>query len=204
MSPFHDGYLPVSLSARVTGGPERRVDIVALASGRELRNTAWASGRRRYEVSIAEASPDALAELIAFFEARRGAMQGFRFRDPLDSKSCAPTRDPSPFDQPLGVSDGARTTFQLVRAYGDAASAYVRPVTRPVTDSVRMAVDGVERTAFGVDWASGVVTFAQAPPAGGAVTAGFVFDTPVRFETDRLELAPDGRSRSITLIEIIP
>ncbi len=58
---------------------------------------------------------------------------------------------------------------------------------------MRVAVDGVEAeegVAFTCDAATGVVTFVAGhiPAAGAAVTAGFWFDVPVRFDTDYLEV----------------
>ena len=56
---------------------------------------------------------------------------------------------------------------------------------------VGIAVAGVERvggTDFAVDPSTGVVTFlaGHIPAAGQSVTAGFEFDVPVRFDTDRM------------------
>ena len=55
---------------------------------------------------------------------------------------------------------------------------------------------------------TGVITFAQAakPPAGAVVTAGYLFDVPVRFDTDFLEIDMEafeaGAIPRIPLIEI--
>jgi uncharacterized protein (TIGR02217 family) len=62
---------------------------------------------------------------------------------------------------------------------------------------VVVAVAGVVKAAgsdFVVDPASGIVTFlpGQVPGAGQVVTAGFAFDVPVRFDTDRLEVSLTG------------
>lgn len=208
MTAFHEVSLPLAFALGASGGPERRVDIVALGSGREVRNTPWAHGRRRYDVGGAVRTLDELHELIAFFEARRGRLHGFRFRDPFDFKSCAVSAAPAPSDQTVGVGDGAKVQFMLTKAYADSASAYTRPITKPVAGTVRVAIAGVEQSpsAFSVNVATGLVIFAT-PPAGGAtVTAGFLFDTPVRFDIDRLDLALDGfgagRALSVSLIEI--
>ena len=37
--------------------------------------------------------------------------------------------------------------------------------------------------------ATGVITFAVAPEDGAPVTAGFEFDVPVRFDTDRIAVS---------------
>ena len=57
-----------------------------------------------------------------------------------------------------------------------------------------------------VDATAGVVTFGTAPAAGVLVTAGFEFDVPVRFDTDRLDVTWDldrlGSIASIPLVEV--
>jgi uncharacterized protein (TIGR02217 family) len=145
-----------------------------------------------------------MAELTAFFEARRGRLYGFRFRDFADFKSCAPGGSVSPVDQVLGVGDGVRRVFSLVKTYGDQA----RDIRKPVTGSVRVAVGGVERSAaaFAIDASIGRVTLNAAPASGAVVTAGFQFDTPVRFDADRVEVTLEtfgaGRMTAMPLIEV--
>lgn len=213
MSAFHEVRWPIALALGASGGPERRTEIVALASGAEERNSPWAQARRRYDVGGALRSLDDLHAALAFFEARKGRLHGFRFRDPMDWKSCPPLRTPSALDQPLGTGTGAQATFSLSKRYGDAGGFTLRPIAKPVAGTVRIAVAGVakaEGTHFTLDAATGVVTFlpGAVPPAGAAVTAGFEFDTPVRFDTDRLEIAHDafaaGRAVSVPLVEIRP
>lgn len=208
MSAFHDVALPLPFALGATGGPERRVDVVTLGSGREARNTPWAHGRRRYDIGGAVRTLDDLHTLIAFFEARRGKLHGFRFRDPFDYKSCAPSAAISATDQAIGAGDGVETSFALIKTYGAGASAYARPITKPVAASVRVALDGEELEAgFSIDALTGLLTFAEPPPEDAAISAGFLFDTPVRFDTDRLDLSIDGfaagRAVSAPLIEIV-
>lgn len=208
MEAFTDTLFPARLAFGSTGGVERRTEVVTLASGWERRNTPWAHGRRRWLVGQAIRTLAEAQELIAFFEARRGRLQGFRFRDFADFSSAQPGAEPTPLDQPLGVGDGARTAWPLVKRYGEGAGAYLRPIAKPVAGSVRAAVAGVERTgpALSVDAATGLVTFAAAPPVGAAVTAGFLFDTPVRFDADRIDLTLEGfdagRVAATPLIEV--
>ncbi len=209
MNAFHEGTLPLALSLDTSGGPERRTEVVTLGSGREERNAVWAHGRRRYDIGGAITTLDILHAVIAFFEARRGRLQGFRFRDLADCKSCSPSEIPSATDQPLGSGDGVQTAFQLRRAYGGGDTPYARDILKPVGASVLIAVDGEDVGGAGVavDETTGVVTFATPPPIGASVAAGFVFDTPVRFDTDRLEARLDGlnagRVASVPLIEIV-
>ena len=193
MSGFHDVSLPLPLAIGSTGGLERVVDVVRLASGAESRNARWAESRRRWDVGGAAVGSDDAHTLVAFFEARRGRMHGFRLRDPVDWKSCAPGDAISAMDQPLGIGDGVTTAFSLVKRYASGGASVARAVRKPVAESVVVAVDGVATEAFAVDVATGVVTFDVAPVEGAELTAGFAFDVPVRFDTDRLEMALVGR-----------
>ena len=108
------------------------------------------------------------------------------------------------------VSAMGSTTFQLTKTYGDAAASYTRVITKPLAASVRIAKGGIELpiTAFAVDAATGKVTLNVAPLANVEIRAGFVFDTPARFDTDRLDVALDafdaGRVVSLSLVEIAP
>lgn len=192
MSDFHEVRFPLDVSLNGRGGPERRTEIVTLGSNRESRNARWAHSRRRYEAGYGVKTLAQLAEVIAFFEERRGRLYGFRWRDRADFASSAPGAATAPTDQTIGRGDGAQRTFQLTKTYGGAFAPYVRTVAKPVAGSVRVAVNGAEAPApqFSVDARTGVITFAPgaAPPVGAVVTAGYHFDVPVRFDTDFLEI----------------
>jgi uncharacterized protein (TIGR02217 family) len=207
MTPFFEGEPPLLRAAGYHAGPERRTDIVALASGREHRNAPWAHGRRRFDIGGALTTLDDIHALIAFFEARRGRLQAFRFRDPTDWKSCAPLQEATALDQSLGTWDGATTQFQLVKRYGAGADAYVRSIRKPVPATVLVAVSGAQTTAFAVSATTGLVTFATPPAAGAALTAGFHFHTPVRFDCAHLDLKIETTDAacapSVPLIEVL-
>ena len=210
---FHEILFPLDIALKSAGGPERRTEIVALGSGREERNARWAHSRRRYDAGYGIKSLEALSLVVAFFEERRGRLHGFRWRDRLDHSSAAPATAAAPTDQVIGTGDGEADTFQLVKTYGGAYAPYQRPITKPVPESVRVAVAGDEAeegTDFSVDPATGVVTFlpGHVPAVGQAVTAGFLFDVPVRFDTDYLEVDLSafaaGAIPKIPLVEIKP
>jgi uncharacterized protein (TIGR02217 family) len=208
VSPFTETRLPVRLGFGSTGGVERRTTVTALASGFETRTTPWADGRRRWLIGGGIKALDDVAALVAFFEARRGRLQGFRFRDFADFKSCPSSAAPGPLDQGLGVGDGGRTAFALLKAYGEGDDAYLRPIRKPVAGSVRVAVAGAELSpdAFAVEATTGLVTLAAAPAPGAEVTAGFLFDAPVRFDADRIDVTLEGaaaaRLVAVPLIEV--
>jgi uncharacterized protein (TIGR02217 family) len=206
---FHDVRFPTAISFGASGGPERRTEIVTLGSGAEERNQRWADSRRAYNAGYGVKSIDDLYAVIAFFEERRGRLHAFRWRDSTDCKSCAPSATPAPTDQVIGSGDGQTASFQLVKAYGSEFAPWQRTIAKPVADSVRVAVDGVELTkgtAFTCDTETGVVTFntGHIPAANAVITAGYEFDVPVRFDIDRLEISLDGfRHGSIPNIPVV-
>src|SRR5690606_7411598 len=151
---FHEVRLPARLAFGSTGGVERRTEITTLASGFERRSTPWADGRRRYLIGAGLRSLDDMAALTSFFEARRGRLHGFRFRDFADFRSGAPGAAVTPLDQTIGTGDGERRMFQLCKAYGD----HRRLIAKPVEGSVRVAVAGVETAAFNLEATTGRVT----------------------------------------------
>lgn len=208
MSAFHDVRFPLSVSFKSSGGPLRRTEIVELQSGAEERNSPWAHGRRRYDAGTGIRSLSELEAVLAFFEARRGALYAFRWKDFADFRSCVSNTDISPLDQMLGMGDGSTASFQLMKAYETGAYAYVRPITKPVSGTVRVAVDGVEVDAsdWSVDDLTGIITFSAPPDAGAEITAGFEFDIPARFDTHEMVLSLEGfeagQMPSIQVVEV--
>ena len=204
---FHAVRFPLDIALGARGGPERRTDIVQLAGGGEARNGRWAQSRRRYNAGYGVKSRADMQAVLQFFEERRGRLHGFLWRDGLDHSSGGDP--PGPLDQTIGMGDGVRTKFALCKRYGVNFDPYLRPVTKPVAGSVRVTVGGVERTSgWSCDAATGVVQFSVAPAAGAAITAGFLFDVPVRFDTDRLDVELTSFDAAylpdIPLVEILP
>lgn len=186
---FHDVRFPASLSFGSVGGPERRTDVVTLANGFEERNTPWAHARRRYDAGLGLRSLDDIEELIAFFEARQGQIYGFRWKDWSDYKSARPTVDLDFRDQVIGLGDGVRTQFQLLKNYRSGETAYQRPIAKPVAGTVRLGLgqeEIKESIDFTLDTTSGLVSLSHPPEQGIEVVAGYEFDVPVRFDTDRI------------------
>ncbi|MEM9969559.1 MAG: DUF2460 domain-containing protein [Pseudomonadota bacterium] len=206
---FDEVRFPTALSFGSSGGPERRTDVVSLANGFEERNTPWAHSRRRYDAGVGMRSLADLEAVVSFFEERRGALRGFRWKDWADYKSCGIQETVAASDQEIGAGDGVTTEFQLVKTYGTGATAYARPISKPVFASVRVALDGEPQTEgpdYTTDTTTGLITFTTAPGAGVDVTAGFEFDVPVRFDTDGIDVSvagfKAGEIPSVPVIEV--
>lgn len=207
---FHEVQFPQGIAYGAVGGPGFKTSVLTRASGYDDRRSEWDTPRARYDVSHGIKNQLELDELLAFFYARRGRAYGFRFKDWADYKSCPVKRNVSPTDQVIGTGDGVNRQFQLVKVYNDGDQTYVREIKKPVPGTVRVAINGFElTTGWSVDTTTGIVTIHSAPhvdgesllidfigdeyfvlggdpPAAGTViTAGFEFDVPVRFDTDK-------------------
>lgn len=193
---FHPIRFPLDVALGARGGPERATDVVTLASGREERNSRWAHSRRRYNAGYGIKSRADMQAVLAFFEERRGRFHSFLWRDALDHTAT---------DEAIGTGDGETAAFQLTKTYGASFDPYVRPITKPVAETVVVKVAGVVAEAE-ADALTGIVTLAGPPEEGAAITASFVFDVPVRFDIDRLDIEltsfDAADAPSIPLIEV--
>jgi uncharacterized protein (TIGR02217 family) len=204
MQAFDDVLYPLALGRDASVSPEFSTSVSVTASGHERRSSQWTDARLRFDVGPGIRSDAELGTLIAFFRARRGAARGFRLADPFDFSSNAMTGPPTMLDQLLGVGDGLTASFRLVKRYGDPADPQLRPISRPRAGSVLVSVDGVARNDFTLQ--GGAIIFDTAPAEGSAVRAGFLFDVPVRFAEDRLDISgaafAAGEAPSVPLIEV--
>ena len=206
MQAFDDVLYPLALGRDATVMPEFSTSVSVTASGFERRNSLWSDARLRFDVGPGIRSEAELGTLIAFFRARRGPARGFRLRDPSDFSSAGMTGAPSASDQVLGTGDGVASAFALVKRYGETPDAQVRRITRPQFDTLVVSVGGVLSVGGWTLGGGGIITFAVAPPVGAEVRAGFLFDVPVRFAEDRLEVAgaafAAGEAPSVPVVEI--
>lgn len=191
---FQEVQFPSNIAFGSTGGPEFFTSIISTYGGFEQRNVNWSAARARYNVLHAIKSQAQIDELVAFFRRMHGKAYAFRFKDWADYSATA---------QEIAVADGVEQNFQLVKTY----DSYSREISKPVSGSTKIYIDGVEQTTgVAVDSTSGVVSFTTAPADGGVITADFEFDIPVRFDADYLPITFDAAGlnsvRDIPLLEV--
>ena len=203
VTPFDDVLFPIEIGQDASVGPSFSTNIVTSAGGHEARNVNWSQARLRFDAGPGVRGEEELQTLLAFFRARRGPAIGFRFRDPYDHSSNGMTGVPSADDQAIGIGNGVSDRFLLTKRYGTGEE---RRITRPLPGSVRLAVDGEEGTTGWALEEKGIIQFDEAPPPGAAITAGFLFDVPVRFAEDRVEVNRStflaGEAPSVPLLEL--
>ncbi|MDD3029237.1 MAG: DUF2460 domain-containing protein [Alphaproteobacteria bacterium] len=178
---FHEVRFPSDIAYGASGGPGYSTSVVQTASGYEQRNQNWSAARGKWDVSSGLKNVDQLETLIAFFRARKGRAHGFRFKDWTDYAAT---------DQQIGLGDDETQTFQLIKAYESGTGNETRTITKPVSGTVVVYVDGVEvTTGVSVDTTTGIVTFSEAPESNTIITADFEFDVPVRFDVDEMDVS---------------
>ena len=196
---FDEVRLPTKIEFGARGGPRFRTEVVVLGSGHEQRNAEWSATRAAWDVAPGIQSAADLDAIMAFWYARQGRLRGFRFKDHTDFSATGQVL--------IAAVAGGETSAQLVRAYANGGQTFSRTVTKPVAGSVQLYLDGTP-LASSVDTATGIVSFAALP--GGSpqsvLTADFVFDVPVRFDTDNLEIRQVTHARdavqSLPIVEI--
>jgi uncharacterized protein (TIGR02217 family) len=204
---FDEIELPLRVGFGSKGGPNFSTEIVVVDSGYERRNQNWSQARRVFDARAGVRSASDAATLLNFFHARAGRARGFRLKDWSDYSSAADNISaPSFADQTIATGDGTTVTFQLVKNYGSGGITHVRTIAKPVAGSVIIGVGGAAlSTGWSVDTTTGLATFATAPAIGQAITAGFLFDVPVRFDTDYLSLSAENYAAyqaDVPLVEV--
>ncbi|MEG1028466.1 MAG: DUF2460 domain-containing protein [Brevundimonas sp.] len=198
-----DQYPPATIMRfAFVSSPRFSTSITAVASGAEKRNQNWAHPLHTFAAPEAVECHEDLAALHNMWMTTRGPLHSFSFRDPLDFASrdleAADVAPPIGMtDQILGIGDGARTAFQLVRRYEFGGESYDRLIYHPIVDTTVVAINAVrleDVTVPGslppiqfsktVNRTTGIVTITPAPAEGMVITAGFLFDVEARFEGD--------------------
>lgn len=196
---FVEVCFPIDIAYGSAGGPEYSTDIVITHGGYEQRNVNWSQARAKYNVAHGVKTQSQLDALIAFFRARKGRADGFRFKDWSDYKATA---------QYIGTGNGSNKIFQLVKTYSSGNITETRIITKPVSSSIAVYVNATLQpgSAYTVDTATGKITFVTAPANSAVVTTDFEFDVPVRFDTDRLSATLDSYGvnswNDIPLVEV--
>ncbi len=182
---FIETRFPTDIAYGSGGGPAYSTDIVITQSGYEQRNANWSQARAQYNVAHGVKTQAQLDTLIAFFRARKGRADGFRFKDWTDYQVTG---------QAIGTGNGTTTAFQLVKTYTSGSVTETRTITKPVAGTVNIYLNSVlqNTSVYTLDTTTGLITFNTAPGNSVAITADYQFDIPARFDTDRLSATLDA------------
>lgn len=200
---------PDKIGLHSTSSTQFQTDVIALKNGFEQRNAKWSHPLHSYDVASGIKTESDLSILLDFFNVVRGRFIGFRFKDWLDYSS-APILGNSitPLDQVIGVGDRKQRKFSLIKTYKVGDLSQVRRILKPVENTVMVAVNGIIDQRFVINTVTGTVILPNEfdpPQQDDIITAGFEFDVPCRFDTDKLmvELPCQGLGHfTVPLVEI--
>lgn len=175
MPSFVEERLNTEIRYGSTGGPEFNTEVVVLDSGAEARNSNWQDSRGAWVLASDIYNEAEKNSLLAFFRARKGRAEGFRFKDWSDYRA-----DTSNGIVMVFVAGGV-TTYWLYKRYTSGSTNQERKITKPLTGTVTIYRNGTLQAGATVNYTTGQVT----PTDGsGSLTWSGEFDVPVRFDTD--------------------
>ncbi len=202
---FIESRFPTGISFGSSGGPVSNTNIIVTKSGNEIRNVNWPQPIRKFKAQYGIRHHTDMDEVLKMHLVCQGKSIGFRYKDWSDFKSCGISGTPASTDQVIGAGDGVTKIFQLTKTYSFGGYSVVRKVKKPVVGTVMVGINGVQQnTGWVIDTVNGLIYFDTAPGNGLAVTAGFEFDTPVRFDNDELSFnlaKPQLSGTSVELVE---
>lgn len=200
---FRNARLPTEIAYGFSSGPEFATDVFTSPGGWESRRAHWPLNRGRWEISFTNRTTPQIALLLDFFRSVAvGRAYSFRFKDFNDYT----------FANVIGLGDGTTRSFPLFKTYTSGQATFQRLLTKPVTQTIRVAINGVYTDAFVVAPNTGILTFDVAPSVGAILLALGEFDCAVRFASDTLTLTavdpgPSGiglfSAERIELLEIV-
>lgn len=200
--PFIDVYMPDEVPGYpCISSPRTRTTIQVSSGGGERPNQDWVHPLYRFIIPEAVARDWSVVDgLKKHWLITSGPYRSFPWRDPHDKASCdllVPNEPDAAViarltdeDQEIGVADTFTDTFQLIKAYTVSGHTYTRTIHLPVVSTVVVAMDGVafNPADYTVSRPGGEIIFDDPPvPVGsndGIITAGFLYDNEVRFESD--------------------
>ena len=194
---YHDISLPKFIEIFVVGRFEFATSYVSTLSGREVIKLDREDAKQKYLVKNCRLSQAEFEQFNNFFRARRGRQFAFRFRDYSDYNVNK---------QFIAKGDGRCLEFQLFKLYDDPIAPYVRNITKPVKDSIKLYINDKEAEAL-IDYNTGVIQLNSLLLQDQVLVADFMFDIAVRFNHDSFEYiySKDGSIElsTIELVEVV-
>ena len=194
MSDFTEEKLELGYDYGAVGGMRFKTTIIKTGDKQEQRNVDWWLPLGRWQLgerTLLESDIQGINEVIElrnFHAARKGSKQGFRFKDWSDYKVT---------NQHLGTADGQQDQWQLKKTYFAGDYQTHRPITKPVSGTVKIYLDDIEALGgWSVDYSTGVLSFDTPPPNETVISCDLEFDVPVWFENDEFSWTLEGYQKN--------
>lgn len=193
MAMFLEPTFPLHLSYGSTTTPTFSTRIVGSETGWESRNVNWESSRNKFDAAMLVQTQQNLDDLNVFFNAMHGQGYDFKFLDWGDYKSRGISQ-PISFDDQIIVSSAeqGQNNLLITKTYTDKSGtrSSVRNITQPMAASVVVGRGpdtlNLAEIFNPADFTiiDGKIVLSTDLNAGEAVSAGFQFWLPMRFESD--------------------
>lgn len=168
---FLDLVFPHDISEGSDGAARYSTKVNQVASGFDYRMAQWDYPLMEYNVAYGVRTLEQLHDMIRFFRVCKGRLNSFRFLDHLDYTSTFAERPESraapaitAFDQEIGPGDGEAMQFQLRKNYEFDGEVSIRPILKPIEDTVLVGVGGIAIQHYSVDYSTGIVSLQNRAP----------------------------------------
>lgn len=191
---FYDLRLPENIERGAVGGPGFKTTVLSLSSGFERRNINWARSRGNWNISYGITNKSELDAVINQFYAMSGMAGGFRFKDWSDFQIGDTLGGDTSTAQQIGVGDGINPLYQIFKRYDVSITFFDRPLSKIVSGTARVFVDGVEQTNmenvfYVVDYTQGTITFQPGHLPGTQATNVLTLDAITSLNAETVTLA---------------
>lgn len=197
----------VNISYGSSGGSGFNTTVFEGHGGVEQRGINWATTKGKWNVAQGIRTAADMQGIKDLFMVVYGKAIGFRFKDWGDFQMTLEEATP--------IANGVNNTFKMQRTYTAGALSYIRRVFKPVSGTIHVFDNGVERTLgagasqVNIDYTTGIMTFGASiiPVNTHIITVTGEFDLPVRFDTDDLNITQDSFDtetwNNIPLVELL-
>ena len=188
---------PENLSNCFVGGTEFLTTISATAGKKEIRNSTWNSGRKKYNLIYKNCSQKTYEELQTFFILCKGQQKAFNFFFLFDNKIT---------NQLIATGDGTTKNFPIFKTYAYNNLSIRREIQK--VKNVKVFFNNAPVSSEKYSITDGTITFADdnIPQINDYIYIDCNFYTIVRFSNDFLPVIRKSNNLfelpDITLIEV--
>lgn len=201
---------PNEIAYWASGGGNWKTTVVETYGGNEYRTQAWSQQRGKWTVADAFRSQNPSSallykSLVAFYNACRGSLYAFRFKDFRDYQD-----DGNGVLGLTGLAVAATTAYQMYKNYSVSPNLYQRMIVKPTVGATKVYNNGVLQILgvdYNIDESTGIVTFTSQPTVGHTLTWTGTFEVPARFDSDAPDMGPTSEGalldwQSLAIVEV--
>jgi len=187
--PFVEQSLPLTIIPEFKATIAFDNIILENGAGVEQRIPKLTEYQLRADLSNIVLTESEANNILNFFKARKGKYEGFRFKFWADywASHIPEYYDTNVFTQGITAPNSTFTQYQLIKCYSVGNVNGYKTISKPITSTIQVFVDGSEITSgFTVNSSTGIITFSTPLDGETAVNWSGEFELAVRFDRDTL------------------